>query len=607
MCGIIGYYGTGFRPGISTGLNMLGRLEYRGYDSAGFAFVSGNLEVVKTEGSIERLRRELNKRSKASVNDKSIVRLIGHTRWATHGEPNRANAHPHSDCQGNLAVVHNGIIENFKDLKEKLSDKGHTFRSDTDSEVIAHLLEDNLEGRGPCQAFQKTVRSLRGSFALVAVMKGVERIFLARQESPLVVGLGAEETFIASDLAALVEYTDKVVFMEDGQCGYVTPGELTLSNFDGRNVEYAVQRVDMDVKAAEKGGFKHYMLKEIFEQPQALHATIRGRLSPPYLELGKSYDNLDYDGVKFIACGTSLHAAVYGKYFFTQALGIEAVVEHASEYRYGGITAHNPLIIGVSQRGETADTLAALKIARSNDLGTIGVTNVLGSSLTRIVGDIVYTNAGPEIGVAATKTFTTQIAAITVLGLALGRKRTSPREENNIVAVLKKLPRLASRTLEHAEEIRRQAAFLSKYRDIFFIGRNYGYPTALEGALKLKEISYLHAEGYPAGELKHGPLALLGPETPVIALVNDDHTREKMIGNIGEIIARKAPVIALAREGDDDIQRYVDRVIKVPDCNILAMPLVSSIALQLLAYYAALKLGREIDRPRNLAKSVTVE
>ncbi|MFH0815888.1 MAG: glutamine--fructose-6-phosphate transaminase (isomerizing) [Methanobacteriota archaeon] len=595
MCGIVGY--TGDREAQGLLLKALKRLEYRGYDSAGVAIIGERLTVYKDKGEISRME--------SSMPAIRGTHGIAHTRWATHGQPLKNNAHPFVDCKERIALVHNGIIENFMSLKEELMRKGHQFRSETDTEVIVHLIEDayegNLEG-----AVAVAVKRLKGSYAIAVVHEGEKgKIVAVRHESPLIVGLGTGETFLASDIPAVLDLTDRIIPMMDGEMAVLTPQGVQLRTIDGEAVQRDYQRVKYTVQDAELGGYQHFMLKEIFEQPRALHQTLLGRLSDrPEQDMG-----VRFDSVKLVACGTSYHACYVGKYVFETVLKIPTTAEIASEYRYSTPSREMPLTILVTQSGETADTLAAAREAKRRGCYTIGITNVVGSTITREVDEVYYTRAGIEIGVAATKTFVTQLAVMYLLAIKYGALRRVLHSDTQAQMrdALRSMPQVVQSVLNNSEKIEAVAKEIAGARDMFFIGRNLNYPVVLEGALKMKEISYIHAEGYAAGELKHGPLALLTKDTPVVAVAVPDHTYEKVLSNIGEVSAREAPVVCVGIEGDSDLEKYCDNVIYVPKVPPLFSAIPVSVALQLLSYYVARERGCPIDKPRNLAKSVTVE
>lgn len=594
MCGIVGYTGTMDVADIL--LKGLKRLEYRGYDSAGVAIRSGgSISVQKREGSIDDL---------SELEFVHGYTGIGHTRWATHGKPSDENAHPFLDCEGNLAVVHNGIIDNFVDIKDGLEERGHNFTSETDSEVVAHLIEEEYEG-DLVKAVKKTVKKLTGSYAIVVVHKDHDGLVAARDKSPLVLGVGTEENLVASDVPAILDHTNEVKYLLDGDVASITKDGIEIWDEEGELVERETKEITWSVEDAEKGGYEHYMLKEIYEQPKAIHDSFLGRLNGlDEVDLSR----YDIDSINLISCGTSYHAALVGKYIIERLTGIPCNAELASEYRYSARSDIFPFTILISQSGETADTLAAAKEAKIRGCKTMAITNVFGSSITREVDEVIYTHAGPEIGVAATKTFTTQLIVLYLLAVELGMKKKKILREDveDCRNEIRKLPRKVEVLLDQAERIKGIAKILSRADDIFFVGRNINYPVALEGALKLKEIAYIHAAGYPAGELKHGPFALLTEKTPVIAISIKDHTYEKMLGNIGEIAARGSPIIAVGQK-DKELEKLADETIEIPEVSPIFSPILVNVILQMFAYYTARELDRSIDKPRNLAKSVTVE
>jgi len=595
MCGIVGYNGSEDVGNIL--LRGLKRLEYRGYDSAGVAIKTDeeNMYIQKKKGRVEDL-------NKGDFPSGSLG--IGHTRWATHGKPSDKNAHPFSDCDEDIAVIHNGIIDNFVSLKEELVEKGHEFTSETDSEIIAHLLEDNYKG-DLLEALRSSIKKLKGAFAIVAIHKDENNLVVARNESPLVIGVGANENLVASDVPAILDYTNEIKYLHDGDLARVSKDEIEIIDFEGNQIERETKKVNWSVEDAEKGGYEHFMLKEIHEQPDAIHESLLGRMA--------EFDEVNFskyriDDIKLIACGTSMHAAYVGKYIIEKIAKIPCSVEVSSEYRYSSENDSYPFTILLSQSGETLDTIAAAREANKRGCTTLAVTNVLDSSITREVDEVVYTQAGPEIGVAATKTFTTQLIALYLVAIELAYKKgvISKGKSEDYKAELRKLPRRVEKILDKVDEIKEISERLSKAYDIFFIGRNINYPVALEGALKLKEIAYINATGYPAGELKHGPFALLTKDTPVIAIAVKDHTFEKMLGNIGEIAARESPIIAVGDE-DKELRKLSDEYVTIPMVPPLFSPILVNVVLQLFAYYTAYRMDRSIDKPRNLAKSVTVE
>lgn len=597
MCGIVGY--TGDREAQELLLSSLKRLEYRGYDSAGIAIVSGEITIFKDKGNINNLSKQIPKMTGRTG--------IAHTRWATHGAPMKNNSHPFSDCTGRFALVHNGIIENYQEIKDELMKEGHIFSSETDSEVIVHLIEDFFKEIGDTEkAVRAAVKRLEGSYAILLIEKESNRIFAIRNRSPLVIGLGDGENFIASDVPALLEHTPSVIYLQEGDIAEVTPERVLITDHDGNTMKREAQEIEWSLEDAEKGGYKHFMLKEIFEQPSAIQDSMRGR----WVEPADRYNHRSLRSIKIVACGTSYHAGLTGKYILEEILKIPVTVEVASEYRYSPPIRENSTVILITQSGETADTIAAAVEAGRRGGRTIAITNVVGSTITREVDEVIYTQAGPEMGVAATKTFTTQLVALYQLALRYGVEsgRLDYDDAKEIERELRLIPRKVRAVLDSHEYIEKVAEFLRNAENMFFIGRNINYPTAMEGALKMKEISYIHAEGYPAGELKHGPLALLTSETPVLAIACRNATFEKMLGNIREVGARESPIIVVGFKKDRKIlERYADRVIDIPETIPLLSPIPVSVALQLLSYYTADMRGAEIDRPRNLAKSVTVE
>lgn len=600
MCGIVGY--TGNRQALGILIDGLKKLEYRGYDSAGVAIVedspTGQIRLHKDKGEVALLEETL-----PPIKGKTG---IGHTRWATCGKPSKENAHPFIDCGGEFAVAHNGIFENAGRLRRELEREGHVFSSETDTEVLPHLLERYYDGDLHA-ALRKALEEISGTYAIVAIRKGSDEIVVARKENPLVIGLGVGETFVASDVTPLLSYTSKVIYLLDGDTAVISPSSIRIFNASGNEVYREPQAVTWEIQDAQKGGFEHFMLKEIFEQPTAAHSTLISSIER--IEDDSLLNGLDFDSIKIIACGTSYHAGLIGKYIIEELSGIPVTVDLASEYRYSSSTDHSPFVILISQSGETADTLAAMREAKKRGCFTLAICNVVGSTLSREADEVFYTQAGPEIGVAATKTFTTQLIALMLLAVRMGRLtgRITPDSMRTMISELRALPDYIRQVLDLAPLIEDVTEILAEARDVFFIGRNINYPTMLEGALKLKEISYIHAEGYAAGELKHGPLALINENTPVVAACIRDHTYDKMLSNILEVSARGAPVVAIGHEGDREITQIVDRFLGIPSVHRLFTPVLISVVLQLMAYYTARKRGCEIDKPRNLAKSVTVE
>ncbi|UCE91213.1 MAG: glutamine--fructose-6-phosphate transaminase (isomerizing) [Methanobacteriota archaeon] len=598
MCGIVGYAGRKSAQPIL--LDCLKRLEYRGYDSAGMAVVGDGVRVYKTKGEIAALESEM----------PAIEGTVGvaHTRWATQGRPTSDNAHPFDGCRNQVAVVHNGIISNFVELRDALVAGGHEFSSDTDTEVFAHLVEEELGDDELLDAVGRALKRVSGTYAFAVVSSGRDEVVGARKESPLVVGVGSGENFLASDVTALLKYTDRVIYVQDGELVRVTPDSVTIVDADGNEVEREAERVAWSLEDAEKGGYPHFMLKEIFEQPSAIHESLLGRIDA--VEAESSFLNgSPFSSVKIVACGTSYNAGLVGKYLIEEFAKMPVTTQISSEYRYSAPARENPLVVLVTQSGETLDTIAAAREARRRGNRTVAIVNVVGSAITREVDHVIYTRAGPEIGVAATKTFVTQLIALYLLAIELGSqgKAITAHAKRSIISQLRNLPRAVQDVLNQADAIEALAGKYSGSRDMFFIGRNIHYPIALEGALKTKEISYIHGEGYPAGELKHGPLALLSEESPVVAVVAKDHTYEKIIGNISEVSARGSPVIAVATEDDTEIEKFADDVIYLRETSPLFSPVPAIVALQLWAYYLARARGCPIDKPRNIAKTVTVE
>ena len=602
LCGIIGYIGE--RSACEVIVKGLKRLEYRGYDSAGIVTGDSNgLYIRKGAGRIDELVERLDLLSMPGN------RGIGHTRWATHGVPNDTNAHPHSDCTGRIALVHNGIIENYEPIRRELLEKGHTFKSDTDTEVIAHLIEEELKTAGDFEtALRRALTKLKGSFALgIIYADEPDRLYFVRNESPLVLGIGEGENFAASDVPAFLEYTNRVIFLDDGEYAVITKDSWEVKDLrTGKRVEKSVQTIEWSLEMAEKSGYPHFMLKEIYEQPKAIRDAIHGNRELIPKVAGEI---AGYEKVYFVAMGTSYHAALVGKYLFQRLAKRVPVVEEASEFRYEfeDLIDENTLVIAITQSGETADTLAAMKLAKRKGAKVLAIVNVVGSMATRIADLTLYTHAGPEIGVAATKTYTTQLTVLTMLALELARVLKTAGEEviADLEKALQSVPDAVSRVLELDEGIKELAETLKDKGDAFYIGRGIGVPTALEGALKLKEISYIHAEGLSAGELKHGPLALLEEGVPVVAVAPLGQTLDKLIGNIEEAKARGARAIVVG--SSEELKRVADTLIEVPPVDELLSPIVYVVPLQLMAYHLAVLRGNDPDKPRNLAKSVTVE
>jgi len=608
MCGIVGYVGK--KDAGPLVLEALKRLEYRGYDSAGIAVIQdGRLAVEKAAGKIAVLEQRLGGHLPRGRT------ALAHTRWATHGAPTDDNAHPHTDCGGTLAVVHNGIIENAGLLRERLRQCGHRFRSETDTEVLAHLIEeaftDSLE-----LAVAAALRQVGGTYG-IAVISSREpgTIVAARHGSPLLVGLGQGEHFVASDAAAMLEHTRSVIYLDDGEIAVLTPEGYKVTDLETEPVVKSVSTVEWDLASVERGGFAHFMLKEIMEQPQALELTLGGRLleDDGNARLGglnlTDEQLLAVNRVVLTACGTSWHAALIGEYMLEELARIPAEVEYASEFRYRNpILDGRTLVIGISQSGETADTLAAVREAKRRGAHTLGIVNVVGSTIAREVGGGIYIHAGPEIGVASTKAFTCQVAALALLTLRLGRLRAlSVLQGREMVRALRKLPGQLTQVLSRGAQVERIAEQFARAPNALYLGRGYNFPVALEGALKLKEISYIHAEGYPAAEIKHGPIALIDEMMPVVFLAPRDAVYQKILSNVQEVKARRGRVIAIVTEGDGEITGLADHRFTIPETIDPLTPLLTVIPLQLLAYYIAVRRGCDVDKPRNLAKSVTVE
>jgi glucosamine--fructose-6-phosphate aminotransferase (isomerizing) len=614
MCGIIGYIGS--KPVVNVLLEGLRRMEYRGYDSAGVALVSPEgISLRRSAGKLANLE--------TAIKNEPIDGLygVGHTRWATHGRPTEENAHPHRDCTGRIVVVHNGIIENYLELKHELQEQGHEFKTETDTEIVAHLVEREMRDDGLENAVRRALVYMRGMFALVLVsVEDPEKIVAVRNGPPIVVGLGQNEFFVASDIPAILSHTRDVVFLGDEEMAVITRSGVQFTDYAGGQVSKTTQRVMWDPIAAEKGGHKHFMLKEIFEQPAAARDTILGRVS---LDRGQIFlEDLNISEETFralqkvtiIACGTSWHAGLVGKYLIEALAQVPVEVDYGSEYRYRSpIIAGNELAIVITQSGETADTLAALREAKRKGASSIAICNVVGSMATREANGTVYTHAGPEIGVASTKAFTSQLVALQLLALYMAQVRgtLSAEQIRRHIEELLQLPTIIEQTLKASASMERVAEKFHNRSDFLFLGRGINYPIALEGALKLKEISYIHAEGYPAGEMKHGPIALIDESMPVVAIAPDDHVFEKMVGNVQEAKARGGSVIAITSAGDTRMQPVLDPqrdvLLAMPRTTPLLTPIVMTIPLQLLAYYIAVRRGCDVDQPRNLAKSVTVE
>lgn len=612
MCGIVGYVGQ--REMIPMLISGLKKLEYRGYDSAGIALLNHGITVIKSQGKIKVLEE------KTSDVENTASVGIGHTRWATHGEPNDQNAHPHNSMNGHFSIVHNGIIENYNTLKRRLTDRGYTFRSDTDTEVLVNLIEYiYLKGKTDAlTAVRFALKKVVGAYGIAVICADEpDKIIAARNSSPLVIGIGNGENFLASDATPIIEYTRKVIYLDDMQLAVVTADEvITIGLQDNGIVSPEIQTLDLDLEAIEKGNFPHFMLKEIFEQPASIKDTFRGRLSAGTgeIHLGGIHTILPRlqkaDRIILVGCGTSWHAALVGGYLFEEFAGIPASVEYGSEFRYRKTILHkDDVVIAISQSGETADTLAAVKKAQESGATVLGICNVVGSSIARLTQAGVYTHAGPEIGVASTKAFTAQITILTMMAMMLGRQRgvLDQKFYLNFIRSLQQIPGHIGKILSLNENISELAANFFRANNFIYLGRGYSFPVALEGALKLKEISYIHAEGYPAAEMKHGPIALIDENMPVVVIAPRDDSYEKIVSNVQEIIARGGKVIAVVNEGDRVISALANAVLEIPETNLALTPLLSVIPLQLLAYHVAVLRGCDVDQPRNLAKSVTVE
>lgn len=614
MCGIVAYLGS--KQAAPILIKGLHRLEYRGYDSAGIALINdnNNLSIYKSKGKVSALE--------ALIADKDTSGTVGiaHTRWATHGEPNDVNAHPHFSEHKNLALIHNGIIENYKTLKAELINRGYHFHSDTDTEVLIQLIQFMMDSHNVSleEAVQLALQSVIGAYAIVVIDKNNPNVLIAaRKGSPLIVGLGDDEFFLGSDATPIVEYTKEVIYIDEEQVVFLERGkEVRITDLSKVAVTPVVKQLALNLDAIEKGGFPHFMLKEIYEQPETLRTSMHGRLNPELnqVKLSGIIDNkerfLNARRIIICACGTSWHAGLIGKYLIEELARIPVEVEYASEFRYRNPVIYpDDVVIAISQSGETADTLAAIKLAKEHGAFLFGICNVVGSSIPRETNSGCYTHAGPEIGVASTKAFTSQVSTLTLLALSLAQEKgTIPQERfAELIAELQRIPDKIEKILEHDEKISQIAKVFTYAHNFIYLGRAYNYPVALEGALKLKEISYIHAEGYPAAEMKHGPIALIDDELPVVAIATRKGRYEKVVSNIEEVKARKGRVISIVTEGDVDVKNISDWSFEIPDTEEIFVPLLSTIPLQLLAYHIAIAKGRDVDQPRNLAKSVTVE
>jgi glutamine---fructose-6-phosphate transaminase (isomerizing) len=612
MCGIVAYIGP--RDAASLILKGLKRLEYRGYDSSGIAIINENgLGVFKKKGKVVDLENILNK----DVISAHIG--IGHTRWATHGEPNDVNAHPHKSNSGRFAIIHNGIIENYSSIKQILTNKGYVFHSQTDTEVLVNFIEE-IQKTKSCdlpEAVRIALKEVVGAYAIVVLdAENPDELVAARKGSPLVIGIGKDEYFFASDATPIIEYTKEVVYLDDLEIAIVNKEGLTIKNLQNEEQDPYIQTVELELEAIEKGGYDHFMLKEIFEQPKSIADCLRGRINADdaVIQLGGLRNHISKlakaKRIVFVACGTSWHAGLVGEYLFEELARINVEVEYASEFRYRNpIIKEGDFVIAISQSGETADTLAALELAKAKGAVILGVCNVVGSSISRITEAGVYTHAGPEIGVASTKAFTAQVTVLTMIAIATAQAKGTIDDETyrGLLIELAAIPQKVEEILKSAEEIKDISRLFTFASNFIFLGRGLNFPVALEGALKLKEISYIHAEGYPAAEMKHGPIALIDEDMPVVFIATKDSSYEKVVSNIQEVKARKGRVIAIVSEGDTQVKEMVDFAIEVPITHEILQPLLTVIPLQLLSYYIAVMRGRNVDQPRNLAKSVTVE
>ena len=613
MCGIIGYVGS--KEAYPIIIKGLKRLEYRGYDSAGVSI--GNkkkISVLKQAGKVSALEAYTEDREKSG----SIG--IGHTRWATHGVPNQVNAHPHLSADGELSLIHNGIIENYDSIKKALQEKGHVFKSDTDTEVLVHLIENikNHEQVNLFEAVRIALTEVIGAYAIVVMEEGVNNEFIAaRKGSPLVIGVGRDEYYIASDASPIIEYTNEVVYLEDGEIARVNCDEaLEIKTITNETITPYIQELKLSLDTIEKGGFPHFMLKEIYEQPKSILDTMRGRIDPASKEIKlggiSDYEQkiVNADRIIIVACGTSWHAGLIGEYLLEDLARIPVEVEYASEFRYRNpIIRETDVVLAISQSGETADTLAALELAKQKGATVLGICNVVGSSIPRLTDGGIYTHAGPEIGVASTKAFTTQVVVLTLMALRIAKQKGTLSNTNyhQLITQLELIPEKVERVLQENHQIEKIAKQFKDVSNFLYLGRGYNFPVALEGALKLKEISYIHAEGYPAAEMKHGPIALIDAEMPIVVIATKKGNYEKVLSNIQEVKARGGRLIAIVTEGDKTVKELADYCIEIPNCFEELTPLLSNIPLQLLSYHIALMRGCNVDQPRNLAKSVTVE
>ena len=613
MCGIVGYIGN--KDAVSILLKGLQRLEYRGYDSAGIACNKKNsIQVFKTKGKVSDLKKIIAENSIQSPIG------IGHTRWATHGPPNQVNAHPHFSGDGSLALIHNGIIENYSAIKSALEAKGHKFVSETDTEVLVHLIEDIIynEKISLFEAVRVALDEVIGAYAIIVMQKGkIDEFVAARKGSPLLIGIGRNEYYVASDATPIIEYTNNVIYLEDGHIARINKNEnIEIKNIKNKNITPYIQELKLNIDAIEKGGFNHFMLKEIYEQPSSIQDTMRGRLDPVTKEI-KLGGILEYqqkiltaNRIIIVACGTSWHAGLIGEYIIEDFARIPVEVEYASEFRYRNpIINSNDIVLAISQSGETADTLAAIRLAKEKGATILGICNVVGSSIARLTHAGIYTHAGPEIGVASTKAFTTQVIVLILMALKISQKNgnLTLSDYHQLIRELELIPTKAKKVLKINEKIKKIAFEFKDSTNFLYLGRGYNFPVALEGALKLKEISYIHAEGYPAAEMKHGPIALIDDKMPIVVIATKKGNYEKVISNIQEVKARGGKIIAIINEGDEVVNDIVDYSIEIPNCPDELSPLLTNIPLQLLSYHIAVLRGCNVDQPRNLAKSVTVE
>ncbi len=613
MCGIVAY--VGYRQAAPIIISGLKRLEYRGYDSAGIALLNGKLNVYKKKGKVIELEK--------LIKDENLTSTIGigHTRWATHGEPNDVNAHPHYSANKNMAIIHNGIIENYASLKQDLINKGHIFDSDTDSEVFIHFIED-IKEKENCsleEAVRLALTKIVGAYAIVIISKDSDtQLIAARKGSPLVIGVGKDnkEFFLASDASPIIEFTNEVVYMNDYEIALIKDNTLSIKTIDNNETTPYIETLDLELEQIEKGGYPHFMLKEIFEQPTSIRDVMRGRVNADMSNLVMGglieYKNqlINAQRIIIVACGTSWHAGLVAEYIFEEFTRIPVEVEYASEFRYRNpIIREGDVLIAISQSGETADTLAAIELAKSKGATIFGVCNVVGSSIARATHAGAYLHAGPEIGVASTKAFTAQVTVLAMIAMVVGRKKGTLNETkfHELLAELETMPTKIAKALKADEQIQKIANEFKDASNFLYLGRGYNFPVALEGALKLKEISYIHAEGYPAAEMKHGPIALIDTEMPVVFIATKDSSYEKIVSNIQEVKARKGRIIAIVTEGDTAIRGMADYVIEIPHTQEALTPILSVIPLQLLSYHIAIMRGCNVDQPRNLAKAVTVE